>query len=85
MTTGGEFWEAKSRTIVGDEEYVYLQLCLERFRWEFLFCYLRRNPLGSIGFDSLLEETLRGVLIYAWGIEFRSFSCPLLYWVIILD
>ena len=37
LTTAREFWEAKSRTIAGDEEYMYLQPCLECFRWEFLF------------------------------------------------
>ena len=31
LTTGREFWEVKSRTIVGEEEYAYLQLCLECF------------------------------------------------------
>ena len=31
LTTAGEFWEAKSLTTTGDEEYVYLQPCLECF------------------------------------------------------
>ena len=54
LTSAGEFWEAESRAAVGDEEYAHFSrpyyYFLECFRWEFLFCCLRRTLLGSVDF-----------------------------------
>ena len=52
LTSAGEFWEAEPRTTVGDEEYAHLSrpYFLECFCWGFLFCCLRRTPLGNIDF-----------------------------------
>ena len=80
----GSFGKLNSGLLLGMKSTKSMHIfkpCLECFRLEFLFCCLRRNPLGNIDFGSSLEETLRGVLISTWGIEFRS--CPLLYWGII--
>ena len=51
LTSVGEFWEVKSRTVVGDEEYVHLQILLRMFPLGIpVFFCLRRNPLGNVDF-----------------------------------
>ena len=45
--------------LVLKSRYVF-KLCLECFHWGFLFCYLRRNPLGDI------ENSVGSMFIPAW-------------------
>ena len=48
LTSVGELYEVKSRTVVGDEEYAPLQtLFLEFFRWGFLFLLFEENSAGE--------------------------------------
>ena len=42
LTDAEEYWEAESFISAGDEEYVYLQPCLEHFHWGITIFYLRK-------------------------------------------
>ena len=78
LTSVGELWEVKSRNAVGDEEYAHLQTLFRMFPLEIPILLFEEKSAGE---DWLwLEKSLWRVLISAWRKEFRSFSCPLLYW-----
>ena len=48
LTSVGEFWEAESRIVVGDEEYAHLQTLLRMFPPR--IPVLRRTPLRNVDF-----------------------------------
>ena len=51
MTSVGELWEVKSRTTVGDEEYVHLRTLFRMFSLGIpIFVVLRRTLLGEVDF-----------------------------------
>ena len=57
-------------------------LALGCFHWGFLFCWLRRNSVGE--YWLCLRRLCRECWFLLGGKEFRSLSCLLLYWRVIL-
>ena len=54
----GSFWEVKSQTVVGDEEYAHLQTLFIMFPLG--ISVLRRTPLGDVDF-ALEENSMESV------------------------